>query len=187
MTLAADDRQLMANLAAQDQGALRTLILRYQVRVFRFTVRLVRNEAVAEELTNEVFMEAWRSAKNFEGRSSPSTWLLSIAHNKAVSSLRKRRESGWNEDQANEIADTDDDPEMVAQKADKSAIMRRCIETLSAEHREIIDLVYYHEQSVTEVSIVLGIPEATVKTRMFYARKKLSEVLKAAGVDRGWP
>lgn len=187
MNLAADDRQLMANLAAQDQRALRTLISRYQVRVFRFIVRLVRNEAVAEELTNEVFMEAWRSAKNFEGRSSPSTWLLSIAHNKAVSSLRKRRESGWNEDQSNEIADTDDDPEMVAQKADKSAVMRRCIEKLSAEHREIIDLVYYHEQSVTEVSIVLGIPEATVKTRMFYARKKLSEVLKAAGVDRGWP
>ena len=184
MTLATDDRQLIAGLAAQDQGALRTLIARYQVRVFRFIVRLVRNEAVAEELTNEVFMEAWRSAKNFEGRSSPSTWLLSIAHNKAVSSLRKRRESAWNEDQANEIADTGDDPEVVAQKADKSAVMRRCIEKLSAEHREIIDLVYYHEQSVTEVSVVLGIPEATVKTRMFYARKRLSEVLKAAGVDR---
>jgi len=65
--------------------------------------------------------------------------------------------------------------------------MRRCLAGLSAEHREIIDLVYYHEQSVAEVSAVLGIPEATVKTRMFYARKKLSELLQAAGVDRGWP
>ena len=182
-----DDRQLIAGLASEDQSALRALIARHQVRIFRFIARLVRNDAVAEELTNEVFLEAWRNARNFEGRSSPSTWLLSIAHNKAVSTLRKRREESWNEDQAQEIATDDDDPEVTAQKADKSAAMRRCLAGLSAEHREIIDLVYYHEQSIAEVSAVLGIPEATVKTRMFYARKKLSELLKVAGIDRGWP
>jgi RNA polymerase sigma-70 factor, ECF subfamily len=187
MTQLADDRQLIAGIASEDQRALRTLIARHQLRVFRFIVRLVRDEAVAEELTNEVFLEAWRHAKSFEGRASPSTWLLSIAHNRAVSSLRKRREQSWDEEKANEIADTDDDPEVVAQKADKGAVMRRCLDGLSPEHREIIDLVYYHEQSITEASQVLGIPEATVKTRMFYARKRLSELLKAAGVDRGWP
>ena len=187
MTQLVDDRQLIAGIASEDQRALRNLIARHQLRVFRFIARIVRDEAVAEELTNEVFLEAWRNAKTFEGRSSPSTWLLSIAHNRAVSALRKRREQSWDEDKANEIADTDDDPEVVAQKADKSAVMRRCLDGLSAEHREIIDLVYYHEQSIAEASTVLGIPEATVKTRMFYARKHLSELLKAAGVDRGWP
>ncbi len=55
------------------------------------------------------------------------------------------------------------------------------------EHREIIDLVYYHEKSVEEVAQIVGIPENTVKTRMFYARKKLGELLKAAGIERGWP
>jgi RNA polymerase sigma-70 factor (ECF subfamily) len=58
---------------------------------------------------------------------------------------------------------------------------------LSAEHREIIDLVYYHEKSVEEVAAIVDIPEATVKTRMFYARKKMGELLKQRGVDRGWP
>jgi RNA polymerase sigma-70 factor (ECF subfamily) len=58
---------------------------------------------------------------------------------------------------------------------------------LSPEHREVIDLVYYHEKSVEEVAAIVGIPEATVKTRMFYARKRLAELLKAAGIDRGWP
>ena len=58
---------------------------------------------------------------------------------------------------------------------------------LSAEHREIIDLVYYHERSVEEVAAIVGIPANTVKTRMFYARKRLAELLQAAGVDRGWP
>jgi RNA polymerase sigma-70 factor (ECF subfamily) len=178
---------LIAGLAKGDPQALRTLIARHQVRVFRFIARLVRNDAVAEELTNEVFLEAWRNAKSFEGRSNPTTWLLAIAHNRAVSSLRKRREQGWDEEQAREIPDGDDTPEVVAQKADKGAIMRRCMDSLSAEHREIIDLVYYQEQSIAEASAVLGIPEATVKTRMFYARKRLGELLKAAGVDRGWP
>jgi RNA polymerase sigma-70 factor (ECF subfamily) len=187
MTELVDDRQLIAAIASADQRALRQLIARHQLRVFRFVARIVRNEAVAEELTNEVFLEAWRHAHTFEDRANPATWLLSIAHNRAVSSLRKRREESWDEDKAGAIADTDDDPEVAAQKADKGAIMRRCLDGLSEEHRTIIDLVYYHEQSIAEASAVLGIPEATVKTRMFYARKRLSELLKAAGVDRGWP
>ena len=70
---------------------------------------------------------------------------------------------------------------------DKGAVLRQCLSALSTEHREIIDLVYYHEKSVEEVAGIVGIPEATVKTRMFYARKKLSELLKERGIDRGWP
>ena len=66
-------------------------------------------------------------------------------------------------------------------------MLRQCLEQLSLEHREMIDLVYYHEKSVEEVAEIVGIPENTVKTRMFYARKKLAELLKAAGIERGWP
>jgi RNA polymerase sigma-70 factor (ECF subfamily) len=73
------------------------------------------------------------------------------------------------------------------QKHDKSAKIRACMAELSADHRTILDLVYYQEQSVAEAAEVLGIPEATVKTRMFYARKKLSELLLERGIDRGWP
>jgi RNA polymerase sigma-70 factor, ECF subfamily len=182
-----DDRQLIARIADRDQAALRLLVGRHQLRVYRFLLRLVRNEAVAEELTNEVFMEVWRNAQRFEGNSAPQTWMLSIAHHRAVSSLRKRREEAWDEESAGALADEGDDPEVAAQKRDKSAAMRRCMEGLSAEHREIIDLVYYHELSIAEVAATVGIPENTVKTRMFYARKRLSELLKAAGVDRGWP
>ena len=76
---------------------------------------------------------------------------------------------------------------MTLEKKEKSEVMRQCLSSLSAEHREIIDLVYYHEKSVEEVAGIVGIPEATVKTRMFYARKKLAELLKAQGIERGWP
>jgi RNA polymerase sigma-70 factor, ECF subfamily len=184
---AVDDQQLVGRIAAGDQTALRALYGRHQGRVFRFVLRFVRQDAIAEELTNEVFLEVWRHAGTFQGKASASTWLLSIAHHRAVSSLRKRREEAWNEETAANIADPDDDPEVVAQKADKGALLRRAMQQLSPEHRAIVDLVYYHEMSIAEVSEVVGIPENTVKTRMFYARKRLSELLKAAGVDRGWP
>ncbi len=187
MNQPADDRLLIARLAAADEAALRALMGRHQVRVFRFLLQRVRNDAIAEELTNEVFTEAWLHADTFEGRSSVSTWLLSIAHNRAVSRLRKRRDEALDDEQAGAIPDTGDNPEVTAQKADKSSVMRRCIERLSPAHREIIDLVYYHEQSIAEVSAILNCPEATVKTRMFYARKQLADILKAAGIDRGWP
>ena len=73
------------------------------------------------------------------------------------------------------------------QKKDTGCVLRQALTKRSAEHREIIDLVYYHEKSVEEVSRIVGVPENTVKTRMFYARKRLGELLNAAGVERGWP
>ncbi len=187
MTAIIGDKELLARIVDRDETALRQLIARHQARVFRFIAARVRDAAVVEELTSEVFVEVWTKAHTFEGRSSPSTWLLAIAHNRAVSATRRRREEVWSDDEAGALVDESDDPEVSLQKSDKSALMRACLQRLSAEHREIIQLVYYQEQSITEVAEVLAIPQATVKTRMFYARKKLSEVLKAAGVDRGWP
>ena len=181
------DARLLARIAAGDQTALNALFAQYRTAVFRFASRLLRNEAQAEEVTNEVFLEVWRSASRYEGRSAVKTWLLTIARNRAISAMRKRTESTWDEAAAETLEDDGDDPEVTAQKSDKSALLRKCLAELSSDHAEIIDLVYYHEMSVTEVSEVLSIPAATVKTRMFYARKKLSEVLKANGVDRGWP
>ena len=99
------DRELIARVADHDQAALRLLIGRHQLRVYRFLLRIVRSEAIAEELTNEVFMEVWRNAKRFEGNSAPQTWVLSIAHHRAVSSLRKRREFAWDEERALELAE----------------------------------------------------------------------------------
>ncbi len=184
---AADDISLIRRMAARDQSAMNALYARHNVRVFRFLLRLTRIEATAEDLMNEVFLEAWRRAASFEGRSSVSTWLMAIAHHRAVSALRKRRESPLDEVTASTIADVDDTPEVTAQKRSKAEVMRACMEGLSPDHRAIIDLVYYHDKSVAEAAEIVGIPENTVKTRMFHARKKLAELMREAGVDRGWP
>ena len=166
---------------------MQVLFARHHVRVYRFVLRLVRNDATAEDLISEVFLDIWRQAGKFEGRSAVSTWMLSIARFKALSALRKRPEQELDDETAERIEDQADDPETALAKKDKGALLRECLTALSAEHREIVDLVYYHEKSVEEVAGIVGIPEATVKTRMFYARKKLSELLKARGIDRGWP
>jgi RNA polymerase sigma-70 factor (ECF subfamily) len=150
-------------------------------------LRLVRNEATAEDLISDVFLDVWRQAGKFEGRSAVSTWMLSIARFKALSALRRRPEQELDDETAEQIEDQSDDPEVALAKKDKAAVLRQALSKLSAEHREIVDLVYYHEKSVEEVAGIVGIPEATVKTRMFYARKKLSELLKEQGIDRGWP
>lgn len=181
------DIDLLQRIARQDEAALRLLFSRYHLAVFRFLARKVRSEAVAEELTNEVFLEVWRHAGSFEGRSSVTTWMLTIARNRAASVMRKRREEELDEAEHETQADDADDPEISAQKGDKAAAIKRCIGKLSDEHREIVDFVYYQELSIAEVAELVGIPEATVKTRMFYARKKLSELMREAGIDRGWP
>ena len=184
---ATSDEVLIGRIANGDRLAMQVLFARHHVRVFRFVVRLVRNESTAEDLISEVFLDVWRQADRFEGRSAVTTWLLSIARFKALSTLRRRPEDELDEETAGAIEDPSDDPEVALEKKDKSAIIRKCLTGLSAEHREIIDLVYYHEKSVEEVAEIVGIPENTVKTRMFYARKKLAELLKAAGIERGWP
>jgi RNA polymerase sigma-70 factor, ECF subfamily len=184
---ATSDEALITRIAAGDRLAMQVLFTRHQVKVYRFVLRLVGNPTTAEDLISEVFLDVWRQAARFEARSAVSTWLLAIARFKALSALRRRPEQELDEEKAGKIEDTADDPEVTAQKKDKSAALRKCLEALSPDHREIIDLVYYHEKSVEEVAEIVGIPEATVKTRMFYARKRLSELLKAAGIDRGWP
>jgi RNA polymerase sigma-70 factor (ECF subfamily) len=166
---------------------MQVLFGRHHVRVYRFVLRLVRNEATAEDVISEVFLDIWRQAGKFEGRSAASTWMLSIARFKALSVLRKRTEEELDEETAGAIEDHSDDPEVSLAKKDKAAALRQCLGRLSTEHREVVDLVYYHEKSVEEVAGIVGIPEATVKTRMFYARRKLSELLKEQGIDRGWP
>ncbi len=181
------DRKLIERIANADKAAVQALFARFHVRIYRFIIRMVGNEAVAEELANEVFLDVWRQAGRFESRSSVSTWLMAIARNKAISHLRRKKDLPLDEDAANQIVDTQDNPEVVAQKSDKGAAIREAIDSLSPNHKAVIDLVYYHELSVREVAKVLDVPANTVKPRMFHARKKLAEKLTKAGIDRGWP
>lgn len=183
----AADLDALADVAKQRESGLRALHARHATRLLRFVLRLVRNEAVAEEVVNETFVDVWRNAERFRGGASVSTWLMAVARNKAIDRLRRRGEEPLEDGAAERLEDESDDPETILAKSDKGALMRRMIDRLTPIHREIVDLVYYHERSVAEASTILDIPEATVKTRMFYARKELRRLFEEAGIDRGWP
>lgn len=181
------DEVLVKRVAGGDRAAMQSFYARHNIRVYRFLLRFVRDAATAEDLLSDVFFDVWQQAGRFEGRSGVSTWLLSIARFKALSALRRKSPDSLEPEVAEAIEDHADDPEVAMQKADKAKALRLCLAALSPAHREVVDLVYYHERTVAEVGEILGIPENTVKTRMFHARKRLSELLKAAGIDRGWP
>jgi RNA polymerase sigma-70 factor (ECF subfamily) len=187
MAVESDD-DLLERIRAGDQLALKTLYGRHHVKIFRFAMRLLRNESSAEDVVSEVFVDVWRRATHFEGRSEATTWLLGIARNKAYSMLRRtKREDELDDEEAAELEDIADTPEVILQKQNKGDLLRACLMKLSAPHREVMSLVYYHDKSIEEVAEITGVPEGTVKTRMFHARKRLSEIAKAAGIDRGWP
>jgi RNA polymerase sigma-70 factor (ECF subfamily) len=177
------DGALVVKVAAGNRLAMQVLFSRHHTRVYRFVLRLLGNEAVAQDLTSEVFLSVWQQASRFQARSTFSTWLLAIARNKTLTELRRRHDVP-DDGKDTETADPADDPEVTYAVKRRGEILRKCLTRLSREHREIIDLVYYHEKSVQEVAEIMDIPRNTVKTRMFYARKKLSKLLETHGVVR---
>jgi RNA polymerase sigma-70 factor, ECF subfamily len=180
---ATSDETLIDLIAKGDKDAMRVLFARHSTRVFRFLVRIVADQAAAEDLLNEVFLEIWRQAGQFEGRSRASTWMLAIARYKALSSLRRHSFEGLDEDVAETLEDPADGPEIVMQKTDRSEILQDCLKHLSAAQREVIDLVYYHERSIDEAAEITGLPQNTVKTRVFYARRRLAQLVAQRGLE----
>ena len=177
------DEALIRAIARGNSAAMRTLFDRYRGKVFRFLQRLLRSEASADELTGEVFLEIWRNAGRFEGRSAVTTWILAIARFKALSLLRRERECELDEAIVAELPDNADGPELALQQKDRGKILQTFLGRLSLDHREVIDLIYYHDKSIDEVARIINIPVNTVKTRMFYARRRLARELEQAGMQ----
>ena len=172
------DKMLVERIAAGDRLAMQVLFARHRTPVYRWLLRFVGNETVAEDLLSDVFFDMWQQAGRFEGRSAVSTWLLSIACFKALSARRRRTDAELDETIEATVADNADNPEIALQKKSRDELVRAAILKLSPDHRDILDLVYFHENSVEDCALILNIPVATVKTPMFYARKKLAELVQ---------
>ena len=179
-TASDSDETLVARIAAGDKLAMQVLFARHRTPVYRWLYQFVGNETVAEDLLSDVFFDVWQQAGRFEGRAAVTTWLLSIARFKALSARRRRTDAALDETIETTVADSADDPEIALQKKSRGELVRTALMKLSADHREILDLVYYHENSVEDCALILNIPVATVKTRMFYARKKLAALVQEA-------
>jgi RNA polymerase sigma-70 factor (ECF subfamily) len=129
---------------------MQVLFARHRTAIYRWLLRLVGDETVAEDLLSDVFFDVWQQAGRFQARSSVTTWLLAIARFKALSARRRRTDAELDEGIECTLVDPSNDSETALQEKNRGEVLREALTKLSTEHREIIDLVYYHEKSIEE-------------------------------------
>lgn len=178
------DEVLLDLVSKGDQKAFSQLYMRYQPRLVRHCSRVLRDDiAQVADLVDEAMFDVWRSAENFAGRSKPSTWIYSIARNKVISWLRKTSEYSLEDESLLEaMVDPNANPHEELAMDDMKQQLLRLMDQLTEEHREVLKLTYFEDKLVKEVAEILNISENTVKTRMFYARKRLAQLLEKAGI-----
>ena len=177
----ADDRHLLAQIARGQRDAFEALYARLAGHVFRFVRDLVRDDGIAEELTGDVMVQVWRSAQSYSGRSRVRTWVFGIAHHKAIDALRRRRLPTVELDAAVGVAGgLHQDPQDALLRAYERERIEAALGSLSPEHRAVVELTFVEAFSQAEIAEIAGCPVGTVKTRLFYAKARLREALRAA-------
>jgi len=173
------DALLLKRIAEGDRDAFTELYKIFQPRLIKFCSRMLKNDvALAADIADEAMIEVWKSAGTFSGLSQPSTWIHSIARFRMIGYLRKNKEvlQDDNFEQLN-IEDTDLQPDDEMAVTERNEQLVEDIGKLSDKHREVIELVYFRELSIRDISEMLDVSENTVKTRMFYARKHLKAIV----------
>jgi RNA polymerase sigma-70 factor, ECF subfamily len=170
------DADLIARIAAGDKSAMKDLYAHHSAKIFRFVLGLVGDHALAEDVTSRTFLDVWRQAGAFKGRSPVSTWLLGIARDESIATVRRRSYAG-DVDAGESIKDSGDDPETGLQRIQQCSALIDCLGNLSAEHREIIDLVYYHQSTIDEIAEIIHVPRNIATIRMLHARQNLASLL----------
>ncbi len=179
-----DDRELIRRVADKDRRAFETLYQRYGPRLQRYLSRLIQRPDVAEEALDDVMLVVWQNAARFNDRSRVSTWILGIAHHKALKA-RARLAGRLSETPVSDqqIADGEG-PEDATMRGELDRLLAKGLEALSPEQRAVVELTFYQERSYHEIAEITRCPVNTVKTRMFHARKRLAPLLTALGIGR---
>ena len=118
------DERLVARIGGGNRLAMEALYARHHLNIYRFVLRLVNDRPTAEDLTSDVFLEVWKQAARFEGRSQVSTWILSIAHNKAMSALRRPTNESIDGESATKIPDSADNAEVILERQSEITVLR---------------------------------------------------------------
>lgn len=160
----------MQRILSGDKAAGEQFVIEHYEAIFRFLRNLTGSKEDAEDLTQQTFLRAWEALPSFRGDSSLSTWLHSIAYREYTHWLRSRREFV----PLDEIVDM---PDEQANQNLEAVLLRWAIYRLAPEHREVFVLYYVQGFSVNEIAKIIGVPAGTVKSRLFFARQKLKELL----------
>jgi RNA polymerase sigma factor (sigma-70 family) len=173
-----DEKEIIQRLKKGDRDAIRAIMHNYQHYVFTVARQIVRNHEMAEEITQDVFIRVYQKIHSYEERSKFSTWLFSIAYRIALNHLRKKQtaavkmETVYRGDEIDERISIDEKPDGVLQE-----VLWKAIDSINQEQGVIISLFYLQEFSVQEISQIMGIPQNTVKIKLFRGRNNLRKVL----------
>jgi RNA polymerase sigma factor (sigma-70 family) len=171
----ADEAELLHRIAVGDRQAFDTLYRGYFPRLTRFLERVMRRPHAVEEVLNDAMLVVWRKAGTFNGKSKVSTWIFSIAYRKALKAIKRFDDPVESDDQ--QFESTLPGPESQLMQKQRTALLLEQIGRMSADHRAVIELTYYHGCPYQEIAQIMGCPVDTVKTRMFHARRRLRQFL----------
>lgn len=179
-----DDEELMERLGCRDLGAFRALYERYGNLVYSAALRVVRDDQIAEDMVQEIFLRIWRRPDSYVAqRGRFVTWLTSVARNRAVDEIRSRgrrfrHETASPEEQERELpAPERNDPALRAELSDQRRLILAALEQIPAEQRQIIELAYFGGLTQQEIAERLSQPLGTVKTRIRLGMQKLRAAL----------
>ena len=190
------DADVVERARAGDHAAFQVLVERYQARAYRLALRVLRDEEQAKDAVQDAFLKVYGSLDRFEGRSGFYTWLYRIVMNQCLDRKRRDRsdrEVEWNDEVASAsvpevgappvAGSAGAAPDQAAERSQLRELMRTAIESLPEDARRTIQLREIDGLSYKEIADALGIPKGTVMSRLHYARRRLQEALRAAGVD----
>lgn len=168
---------LVRRVAMGERAAFEALYKALERPVFRFVRTKMNDPFRCADIVHDVFLDIWRNAAGFEERSSVKTWVFSIAYRKVVDVLRKEMRYSGDDDLPEQEDDSPDAAQCLLAVQEK-AMLTHCLGTLKPDHRAAIELTFMEELSYREVAAVVGVPEGTVKTRVFHAKNLLLRCLE---------
>lgn len=182
-----EDRALLNAIASKDESAFTKLYARYQPCLLKFCAAYFNGDvALAADVVDDALFDVWNKASNYKETAKVSTWIFTIARNKAIDFLRKKRELSVAGDDDIHIEDNAASPEKLASQANEQERVQACLGKLTDMHREMILLMYYQGLTIKEIADITDNPPNTVKTRMFHAREKMNTMLIRMGIE-GYP
>ncbi len=174
---------LVKRMASGDEEALRSLYAAAGRRLFAYALQLTRSEALAEEVLQDSLLAAWRGARSYRGEARAITWLLGIVHRQALNAMRRKRLPLEDLDRAALVADRSAGPEALAGLGERRQALQAALAQLSADHRAVLELVFYQGLSLAETAEVCACPVGTVKSRLSYAKAHLKAALNQQGLQ----
>lgn len=173
----AELKSLINHMSVKDIAAFEAFYRAMEKPLFRFLASRLNDPFQCADLLHEVFLDVWNGAGRFEGRSTVKSWVFGIAYRKVMDHFRKQGRFTTDEDIPEQEDDSPDVLTCIAAAQD-AAHVRFCLDGLKPDHRAAIELTFYEDMGYREIAEALQVPEGTVKTRVFHAKKLLMHCLE---------